>query len=698
MQFSSAILTGFLVMGGLLSPSADAAPKTHKKTTHAAKPAKPASSADAPARQAAGKGDATLLEMAQAFKAGDRKRLTALLPQAKGHLLEPWAAYWELRARLGDAAGPSEVQDFFHRYAGTYQEDRLRNDWLLVLGQRRDWAAFTAEHANYRMVDDREVACYAMAANSVTLTVAAFKQAWYGQREADDGCNYLAVQLFESKKLTELDVWRKARLAMEANKPRLTRMAAEIISGKAATQVDEINTSVGRYLSSRQQAGSHASKEYIVLALIKLASTDPEQAASVMAKTWESQLTSEQRSWVWGAIGKFAGQRFTGTPMAYFANAKDAEMTDEHLAWKVRASLKAGKWKDVLAAIKAMSPEAQQDPAWVYWRARGLLALAQPPKPGASGPTGQGEIDRAEGVRLLESIASPRGFYEQLAMEELGQRIPPAAAVEPALTEAEKQEARNNPGLQRALYAISLGLRAEGVREWNYTTNLHAKGGMDDRALLAAAAYACEREVWDRCINTSERTRAVLDLGQRYPMPFKAAVVAQSKQIGLDAAYAYGVMRQESRFIMDARSGVGASGLMQVMPATAKWTAKKIGLTDFQPAQLKDMAVNIVLGTNYLKMVLDNFGGSMPLAAAAYNAGPGRPRNWRGQAGAPTLEAAIWAESVPFTETRDYVKKVLANTTVYAALLSGQSQSLKARLGTVGPLGSGKSDVDPDLP
>jgi soluble lytic murein transglycosylase len=689
LRLSPAILTSLflLLAGSLLSPSAaDAAPKTKKPA--ARKPAKPASAAAGAPEAPLAKGDANILDMAQAFRNGDRKRLTALLPLAKGHLLEPWAAYWELRARL-DSAGLSEVQEFLRRYAGTYQEDRLRNDWLLVLGQRRDWAAFSAEHGNFRMADDREVTCYALAADYFASGVAqpaAVKQAWYAQREADDGCNFIASALYEAKKLTEQDVWHKARLAMEANKPRMTRATAEIISGKAASQVDDINTNVAKYLSAKQQAGSHASKEYVVLALLKQASTDPEGAAGAMVKTWDAQLTSEQRSWVWGAIGKFAGQRFTGAPLAYFANAKDAEMTDEHLAWKVRAALRAGKWKDVLTAIKAMSPEAQQDPAWVYWRARGLLAQAQ------------NEAERAEGVALLESIASVRGFYEQLAMEELGRRIPVMPQVEPALTQAEKQEARKNPGLQRALYAINLGLRGEGVREWNYFTNLHTKGGMDDRTLLAAAAFACEREVWDRCINTSERTKTLLDMEQRYPMPFKTAVVAQAKQIGLDAAYAYGVMRQESRFVTDARSHVGAGGLMQVMPATARWTAKKIGLTDFQPAQLKDSAVNIVLGTNYLKLVLDNFGGSMPLAAAAYNAGPGRPRNWRGQAGAPTLEAAIWAESVPFTETRDYVKKVLANTTIYAGLISGQSQSLKALLGTVGPREAGKPDLDPELP
>ena len=160
---------------------------------------------------------------------------------------------------------------------------------------------------------------------------------------------------------------------------------------------------------------------------------------------------------------------------------------------------------------------------------------------------------------------------------------------------------------------------------------------MDDRSLLAAADLACKAEVWDRCINTSERTKGVIDMEQRFPMPFKAAVLARTQTIGLEPAYVYGLIRQESRFIMDAKSVVGAAGLMQVMPATARWTAKKIGLTDFQAHQITDRDTNIAIGTGYLKLVLDSFGGSMPMAAAAYNAGPGRPRIWRGQAGSPTL-------------------------------------------------------------
>jgi soluble lytic murein transglycosylase len=157
----------------------------------------------------------------------------------------------------------------------------------------------------------------------------------------------------------------------------------------------------------------------------------------------------------------------------------------------------------------------------------------------------------------------------------------------------------------------------------------------------------------------------------------------------------YGLIRQESRFVMDARSSVGASGLMQVMPATARWTARKLGMDGFRADQLHDRDTNIAIGSGYLKLVLDDFGGSMPLAAAAYNAGPSRARAWRN---GPVIEGAAWAENVPFQETRDYVKKVLANTTFYAAMLTGQPQSLKARLGMIAPRDIALPAPNGDLP
>ncbi len=680
------------------------------------------------------RGDEAIVEMGLAARKGDRARLAALLPAVSGHPLEPWGAYWEIKSRL-DTAPASEVQEFFTRYAGTYHEDRLRNDWLLLLGQRRDWASFAVEYPLYRMGDDKEVRCYALAADvgttgssaslpstpistplstplsnpppiassaapgnalSAVLTAAQahadvatdVKRLWYAQRDADDGCHYAASRLHAAGKLKDAEVWRKARLAMEANRPKAAKLAADLVAPDAADRIGEIADSPARYLSKHVIAASRVSKESVLLALIRMAANDPDAAAAVLENHWSVHLTAEQRSWAWGVIGKHAAQKLSNEAYSYFAKARNSDLTDEHLAWKVRAALRKPvqpNWKEVFAATSAMSDEARQDPTWVYWRARAQLRMART------------EADNTEATAALQGIASMRGFYEQLALEELGQRVTVPAKPLPATTE-EKDAVRQNAGLKRALLAIGLGLRAEGVREWNYTINLHTRGGMNDRELLAAADFACQREVWDRCINTSERTKAVVDMAQRFPMPHKDAVTQRATQIGLDPAYVYGLIRQESRFIMDARSGVGASGLMQVMPATARWTAKKIGLNDFQAQQINDRDTNIAIGTGYLKLVLDDFAGSMPLAAAAYNAGPSRPRSWRGASGSPVLEAAIWAENIPFNETRDYVKKVLSNTTAYAALISGQPQSLKARLGAIGPRDGAAPEVNKDLP
>ncbi|GAB3364135.1 MULTISPECIES: lytic transglycosylase domain-containing protein [Giesbergeria] len=638
--------------------------------------------------QAPSGGDDVLREMQQAFRKNDRKKLSLLLPAARGHILEPWAAYWELRARL-DEASADEIQAFFQRWAGTYQEDRLRNDWLLLLGQRRDWARFSQQHAQYRMSDDREVRCYALTIDLLrnhkpaTAIAEEVRRHWHNARDADDGCTYAASELFAARQLPALDVWREARLSMEANRPRAVRNAVAIVAPEAVAQINALYDKPAAFLHSRATAAGRQRQELVVLALIRLAASNLDSAAELLENKWGVHLSAEERHWVWGVLGKQAALRLSPLAQDYFGKAeRDSHLNDELLAWKARTALRTGQWKTVRQAIDAMSDEARQDSTWVYWKARALLAG----KPS--------ETERSQARNLLEGIASPRGFYEQLATEELGRSItlPPAP---PPLTAEEKATARAHPGLQRALYAIQIGLRPEGTREWNYSTNLHTPGGMTDRELLAAADLACQRQVWDRCINTSERTRSLMDYTQRYPMPFQSTVVARSQGIGLDPAYVYGLIRQESRFIMDARSGVGASGLMQVMPATARWTAKKIGLEGFTPEQINDRDTNITIGTAYLKLALDDFAGSMPMAAAAYNAGPGRPRNWRN---GPVLDAAIWAENVPFTETRDYVKKVLANTTNYAALLTGQPQSLKSRLGTVGPRDSAQAVPNKDLP
>ena len=629
-----------------------------------------------------GASDEILLEMNQAYKQGNSKRLSDLLPRIKQHRLLPWAAYWELSTRL-NSASPEEILNFLSRYKGSYHEDRLRNDWLLMLGQRRDWRRFADQAPNFRMNDDREVRCYTLAMDQIVSGIShpeEVKHQWYSQKDPGEGCALAAASHFAAKQLTEADIWRKARLAMDARQIKATRLAVHIAAPEADGALKNIQANPDHFLTKQSFSERTLNRELVVLAFIQLAATDLDKAITLLQQRWGAHLSKGQRNWCWGIIGKQAAQKRLPNALHYFANASSrSDLGDEHLAWWARAALRLGQWHEVLTAIQAMNTESSSDPTWVYWRARAQKQIAKT------------DEERSQATQWLKSIAGVYGFYEMLALEELGQRITLPVKPEP-LTASEKEAARTNTGLQQALAAIQSGLRQEGVRQWNYHTNLHQTGGMNDRELLAAADLACQNEVWDRCINTSDRTKNIFDLTQRYPMPHQQAVVTRCRQIGIDPAYVYGLIRQESRFVTDARSSVGASGLMQVMPATARWTAKKYGLADFQAHQITDLDTNIAIGTGYLKLVLDSFAGSMPMAAAAYNAGPSRPRQWQG--GSLTLDAAIWAENVPFAETRDYVKKVLVNTTLYAAVMTGQPQSLKSRLGLIGPRKNNKSITD----
>ena len=626
-------------------------------------------------------GDDIVVEARDALRKRDRVKLAAArsLVNAEQHPLASWVEYWELNNRLAQAT-TDEVEAFYTRWSGTYVEDRLRNDWLLELGRRRDWAAFSRDYPRFRMNDDREVSCYALVSEHLAGKDVrdAAREAWFAQRDLDDGCNLLATTLARAGLFGADEVWQKLRLAAEGNRPKAAQAAAALLGNPALPgAVSEVFGQSARYLARKASASDRTGAELTALALARAAAADPESTAT-LAQDWEKRLPPQLAGWVWGQVGLQGALKLLPQASEWYLRAgalaaapgPKVAWSEDMLAWQARAALRGSpqRWALVRDAVDAMAPTRQREPVWVYWKARAVLAEATA---GADG-----EPVRQQAQQALAGIAGGVGYYAKLAAEELGRKptLPPAPQ---PLAKAEREAANANPGLTRALQLIDLGLRNEGVREWNFTLR-----GMDDRAWLAAAQRACEREVWDRCINTSEKTRDEIDMSQRFPMPHRLAVLREARAIGLDPAYVYGLIRQESRFITDARSHVGASGLMQVMPATARWTAKKLGIP-YTGELITDRDTNLKIGTGYLKLVLDGFEGHQALAAAAYNAGPGRPRRWREGA---TLEAAVWAESIPFNETRDYVQKVLSNAVDYAALISGQPASLKSRLGaTIGP-------------
>jgi len=649
-----------------------------------------------PAARTAGD-DEAVVQAREALRKKDRARFQQLRRQVGGdHPLAMWPDYWDLSGRLAELQ-QADLDAFYARWRGSYVEDRLRNDWLLELGRRRDWSNFRAEVPHFRMNDDREVSCYAMLTRHLDGDDVrdGARRAWYAQREADDGCQLLASTLYEAKQFGHSEVWHKLRLAIEYNRPRAARAAAALLGLAPAKAVAELLDQPARVLKPRVVSPPPLQRELALLALIRLAASDPDAAGAELENKWEKALVPEQAALAWAAAGKQAALKLSPQAEDFYRRAwkwqRDAGeapyWSDDMLAWGVRAALRgSGRVRDrfelVARCIEAMSPAEQAEPAWRYWHAKAKLALA---RPGAAGAA-----DREAAQAQLRLLAGGIDFYGQLAANELGQpmRLPPAPA-EPS--EAELTAAGALPGLQRGLRLAQIGLRDEGRREWNFTLR-----GMSDRELIAAAQLACNTADWQICINTSRRTKDEVDVRQRYPMPYAAEITARAVERGLDPAFVFGLIRQETRFMPTLRSHAGASGLMQLMPATARWTARKIGL-EFRPQEINEIGINLQLGTTYLKVVLDDFAGSQAMAAAAYNAGPGRPRRWRE---GTTVDAAAWAESIPIHETRDYVKRVLANAVVYSAMIGGApATTLRQRLGTtIGPRDAGAPPPDKAIP
>jgi len=596
--------------------------------------------------------DAALLAARDAFEANHRAKLATLAPKLKGHLLEPYVEYWQLFFRLPGASA-EDVRDFLSRYPGTALAEQLRADWLKVLGRSGRWELFQAEYAALSG-DDPEVTCYMLLARwkrEDASVLGDFRSFWNAPRELPEGCLALARAIYSSGQLGSREAWERFRAlvgagAMSAAK----RTMAFLPRGEA------INA---KRLAAVIRAPVNGWTPLLFAAALTLAAdADARAAAGLWSGGLSDAFPVEDRRYVWLMLAMSGALRQVPEALDWFG--EPGALTDEQLGWRARIAMRTGRWAEVRSSIDRMSALAKSDPVWIYWYGRAERALGSPLE--------------AEGY--FERIAGEHSFYGRLAAEELGVslRIPARA---PLPTENEIAEVAAIPGLARALALYRLDMRTEATKEWLWTIR-----GMDDRQLLAAAELARRNEAWDRAIGTADKTVFAHNFLIRYLAPYREVLAEKARARDLEEPWVLGVVRQESRFITGAKSSAGATGLMQVMRPTAKWVAQRMRMKNFSWARLHEPDLNAALGTYYLKHVLNQFDGSPVLAAAAYNAGPTRARLWRGTA---PVEGAIFVETIPFGETRDYVKKVMTNTVYYAAVLGIEPISLKARLGMVLP-------------
>ncbi|MDR5733094.1 transglycosylase SLT domain-containing protein [Caballeronia sp. LZ025] len=614
--------------------------------------------------------DRIFMQLREASRANDAGRAALLASQIPNYPAPGYIDYFTIKPQLFDAQGHARpdapdapVLSFLQRYDGQAIADRMRNDYLVVLGGRHDWRNFQEQYSRFVLNDDTQVKCYALEARmSRGEHVAdAARALLVDPKSYGDGCVDLIAALAESGQFTSDDIWQQIRLAYEQN---YTTTGANIVDalGQERPKPELLDNAVNKpplYLARGVMPNTPA-HQLTLLAVTRLARNDPAMAAATFSSVAPS-LTAAERAVGWGTIGYQAALKRMPAAADWYRLSANAQLSNPAYEWRTRSALLAGDWNMVRWSVEQMPPTLRSQPSWTYWHARAVKQAG----------------DTATANQEFQSIADQYNFYGQLALEELGQKItlPPRTTV----SDAEIAQMQSVPGFALSQRFYALNLRLEGNREWNWPLRT-----MTDRQLIAAAQYAKRIELFDRTVNTADKTKTEHDFSLRYLSPFREIVERDAQNTGLDIEWAYGLIRQESRFIINARSEVGAGGLMQLMPGTAQLVAKKIGLGTVSRAQMNDINTNILLGTNYLSMIYNQFDNSPVLATAGYNAGPGRPKQWRQDLRAP-VEGAVFAETIPFSETRDYVKNVLSNTVYYAALFEGRPQSLKARLGYIAP-------------
>jgi peptidoglycan lytic transglycosylase len=616
--------------------------------------------------------DTDFLAAKAAFERGDRNKLDALAPALSGHILAPYVAYWQLKIGI-DTADYDAVRAFLTQNANTPLAERLTVDWLKSLAKRGDWTRFGLDYPP-ASGEDVELTCYGIQyrrQRDGDAALPAAKSLWPTGQSTPDACEPLFQALFAKGELTEADRRARFRLAVESGNIRLAHVLAADFSPKekiTPQQLAAIDKDAQRALAQGAFAWKSASGQDLALyALERAARRDADGAHPAWIK-WRERLPAAMRDYGNARIAYHGARQLQPAANAWYRDVGAATLTPDQQAWRVRAALRVSAWPDVRAAIERLPEREQQDAAWRYWRARALAAAG----------------DGAAANALYDALATEVNFYGLLAAEARGR-----GAEQMALLKSDPREPTQEafaafgarPEVRRVIRLAELDMRPESQREWVYVVR-----GLDDDSLLLAAEYARRNGLYDRAINTAERTVARHDYGLRYMMPFRDEFIAAARDQGVDEELLYGIARQESRFVPDIVSSAGAMGLMQLMPGTARWVAKQLARSDFRPVHVTKVDLNTQFGAYYFKYWQDRLDGLPALAAAAYNAGPGRAQAWRPSV-AP-LEGAIWVETIPFNETRDYVKKVLANAMIYTHALNRPYAALGARLGTIAPKGA----------
>lgn len=594
----------------------------------------------------------------KALEQGQLFTYRRLKGELQGYPLLPYLEYRELTRQLASRS-PDAIRQFLEQQADTPLSSRLRAAWLDLLAKQGRWSSYL-EFARPGGSIQRQ--CQRLHAlietGKAEQAFPAVPDIWLSGRSRPKACDPVFDAWIGAGGLTQGLVWRRIGLAMRAGRTHLAGYLKRFLDTDERPWVERwisLHHHPERVIWLTKEPHPWRN-EIIVHALRRLARNDPAQAITLWEQFQKNAGFSDRQQ-----------LRLARSLAAHLLQAPDQRLyrrLEQLLPKRLRLdprlsdrrfqiALRQHDWDRVLLTIDSMDEAERGKARWRYWRARSLQQL--------------GRSQEASG--LLSALAKERSYYGFLAADRLGTHFSFAnQALDIPATQV--RQLAQLPALRRARELQLLGRLLEARREWNLGLR-----SLDTQGLKAAARLA---QTWDwpsQAIQTLAKLRAWNDLELRFPLVYRQQVDEHAHSLGLDSAWIYAILRQESGFVTDARSSAGAMGLMQLMPHTAREVARHDGRGPLQTGDLLRPQLNIELGSSYLNQIYRRLGDHPVLATAAYNAGPSRVLEWLPAQSQATDE---WIETIPVRETREYLKRVFSYTLIYAHRLGEDTSSLPA--------------------
>ena len=604
-------------------------------------------------------------EAKKALRKGDLVYFDKISNTLKDYSLYPYLRYNYLQPRLS-RANNSEVSEFLTQYGDFPLANSLRTQWLKKLARSAQWQTY---YENYTMQSEPVLRCNhlisRMKTNNHTLLLEDIRTMWLSGSSLPPDCDPVFKLLYQSDLFTNDLVWQRIQLAMQNNNTGLATYLSKYLNSDYkpwASNWIAIHNNPDKLTHNPKFEDTAIAREILIHGIRRLARQNINRAI----ERWDNLQTQYdfipgEREEIDRVIAVRAASVRHPRADELLDRVDTFNVNDDVFHWRLVTALENNDWGKLHKWTDGVPSHEDLKLRWFYWHAR---ALEQ---------TG----DNEKAKRIYTSIANKRDYYGFLASDRLGIDYSMEHKPLPDVPE-EKEKIKNLPGIQRADELRATGERQQARREWNHALQL-----MTSYQKEVAARLAADWGWHDVAIVSLGSAHSYDDLEVRFPIPYQSLIDENANKRQLDRGWIYALVRAESAFIEDIKSSAGALGLMQVMPATGRETAKRMGLKNFQVSQLLEAGKNVPIGSTYLRQMLDKYNGSMILATAAYNAGPQRVNAWLPKS--DCLDPDVWVERIPFDETRTYVRRIMFFASIYDWRLHKAVMPLHQRMATITP-------------